>query len=74
MIRIQFPNPETERAALGFLAGRFSFKSFDDGTTLVPEAALGHLAAQGLQFTVAGRAIYGQFLPAIRDPAAPVVQ
>ena len=37
------------------LAGRFSFKSFDNGTTLVPEVALGQLAAQGIRFNVEGR-------------------
>jgi hypothetical protein len=39
MIRIRFPYPDTERKALGYLAGRFSFKTFADGYTLVPQAA-----------------------------------
>jgi hypothetical protein len=56
MISIQFPDSATETAALGFLAGRCSFKSFDDGTTIVPEAILGLLAARGTRFTVAGKA------------------
>ena len=52
MVQVRFPDAETERKALGFLAGRFSFKSFDDGTTLVPNRALSYLAAQGIRFTV----------------------
>lgn len=74
MILIQFPDPATEAKALGFLAGRCSFKSFDDGTTLVPEAVLGLLAAQGIRFMVEGKAAYEQLLPTIRDSAAPEVQ
>jgi hypothetical protein len=74
MIRIQFADAIVERKALGFLAGRFSFKSFDDGTTLVPEAALGLLAAQGISFKVDGKAAYEQVVPTIRAAAAPQVQ
>jgi hypothetical protein len=44
MIQIPFPDSETEAESLGFLAGRFSFKSFDDGASLVPEVALGAMA------------------------------
>jgi hypothetical protein len=55
-IKLRFPDPESERKALGFLAGRFSFKTFHDGSTLVPETALSHLALAGLRFTVEGRA------------------
>jgi hypothetical protein len=56
MIQIHFPDSDTEAEALGFLAGRYSFRSFEDGTTLVPESALGHLAAHGIRFTVGGKA------------------
>jgi hypothetical protein len=52
MIRIRFPNPESERRALGYLAGRFSFKSWSNGETLVPETALPHLVVEGIMFTV----------------------
>ena len=69
MIHIHFSDPETEARALGFLAARFSCKSFDDGTTLVPEAALGPLAAQGIRFIVEGRAVYEQVVPTVRDSA-----
>jgi hypothetical protein len=74
MIQIHFPDSETEAEALGFLAGRFSFKSFEDGVTLVPEVALGHLAGQGIRFTVGGTAAYDQIIAAFRDPSATQVQ
>jgi hypothetical protein len=74
MIRIQFADSGIENKALGFLSGRFSFKSFEDGTTLVPEAALGLLAAQGIPFKVDGKAAYEQVVPTIRTAAAPQVQ
>jgi hypothetical protein len=54
MIRIHFPDLENKRRALGFLAGRFSFKSWADGLMLVPETALGALAVEGISFVVEG--------------------
>lgn len=74
MIQIHFPDAETEAEALGFLAGRFSFKSFEDGVTLVPEVALGHLAGQGIRFTVGGTAAYDQIIAAFRDPSTTQIQ
>jgi hypothetical protein len=68
MIIIRFPDSETERRALGFLATRFPGKSWANGETLVPEAALGHLAQQGIKFTVEGPASYEQ-LASLRNPA-----
>ena len=68
MIRIRFPDSESERKAIGFLAGRFSFKTFSDGCTLVPETALARLATEGIVFTVEGRAIYEHAFSTIRDP------
>ena len=56
MIRITFSDATIERRALGFLAGRFSFKSWADGETLVPPAALPALALEGVPFSVVGRA------------------
>jgi hypothetical protein len=73
MIRIRFPDATAERRALGFLAGRFSFKSWADGETLVPAGALPALALEGVPFSVVGRATYEQYAPAVRDPAAPAV-
>jgi hypothetical protein len=70
MIRIRFPDAATECRALGFLAGRFSFKSWSNGETLVPSAALASLALKGIPFSVAGPAKYEQYSPTVRDPAA----
>jgi hypothetical protein len=58
VILIRFPNPESKRAALGQLAGRFSFKSWASGEMLVPEDALAFLALQGISYTVEGPAPY----------------
>jgi hypothetical protein len=73
MIRIRFPDPDTEKRALGFLAGRFSFRSWSDGETLVPSAALASLALAGIQFSTVGPATYEQFAPTVRGPVAPTV-
>jgi hypothetical protein len=73
MIRIRFPDAAIEQRALGFLAGRFSIKTWDTGETLVPPAALASLALEGIPFSVVGKATYEQYAPTIRDPAAPAV-
>ena len=73
MIIIRFPDEETERRGLGFLAARFPGKSWATGETLVPEAALAHLAQEGIKFTVEGPATYEQ-LASLRNPAAAEVQ
>jgi hypothetical protein len=73
MILIRFPDPAAERRALGYLAGRFSFKSWANGETVVAEAALAGLAQAGIRFSVEGPATYDRLLPALRNPtAAPV--
>ncbi len=74
MILIRFNNSDAERKALGLLAGRYSFKSQDNGDMIVPEAALPFLAQEGICFTVNGPASYEQSIPAIRDSFAPAVQ
>jgi hypothetical protein len=66
MIQIRFSNAETERRALGYLAGRFSFKSWASGEMIVPEAALSALALEGISFTVEGPATHEQNTPAVR--------
>jgi len=48
MISIRFPDAEAKRRALGYLAGRFSFKSWATGEMLVPESALPALAVEGI--------------------------
>jgi hypothetical protein len=73
MILITFPTPEAKRAALGQLAGRFSFKSWATGEMLVPEDALPFLAVQGVSFTVEGPATYEQNGTALRGAAPATV-
>lgn len=73
MIRIRFPDPASERRALGYLAGRFSFKSWADGVTLVPDYALPALAREGLPFMVEGPATYEQIVSPVRNPPASAV-
>ena len=72
MILIGFPDAASERQALGYLAGRFSFKNWASGETLVPEAALPALAVQGIRFTAEGPATYERLTRPRGDPAAGV--
>jgi hypothetical protein len=58
MIRIRFPDHAAERRGLGYLAGRFSFQSWADGVTVVPDHALPSLAREGIPFIVDGPATY----------------
>jgi hypothetical protein len=58
MIRIRFPDATAERRALGYLAGRFSFRSWANGETLVPEAALAAMAVEGIPFIAEGPACW----------------
>ncbi|HXE52971.1 MAG TPA: hypothetical protein VN541_08155 [Tepidisphaeraceae bacterium] len=74
MIRIRFSNPQAERRGLGYLAGRFPFKSWSTGETLVPEPALAALAVEGISFTVEGPATYEQSVPSVRNPPATAIQ
>ena len=73
MICIRFPDSVSERRALGYLAGRFSFKSVASGETVVPEDALRALAREGIQFAVEGPPTYEQLLPPVRDSSAHAV-
>ena len=74
MIIIRFADGASERRALGFLAGRFSFKSWATGETMVPASALGSLAAEGIPFFVEGPAKYEQLAATLRNPPATAVQ
>jgi hypothetical protein len=74
MILIRFADAATERKALGYLAGRFSFKTWANGQTAVPDSALGPLARQGISFTTEGPATYEQSVPTVRNPPAAAVQ
>jgi len=73
MIMIRFSSPEMKRRALGYLTGRFSFKSWATGEMMVPEASLPFLAAEGIQYFVEGPATYERLVPAFRDPASSAV-
>ena len=63
-----------ETRALGFLAGRFSFTSWESGETLVPETALAALAMEEIAFSVVGPPTYIQAIPALRTAAADQLQ
>lgn len=73
MIMIRYEDAGAKRQALGFLAGRFTFKSWTTGEMAVPEAALAHLASEGSLFSVEGPASYERLISAIRDTAAATV-
>ncbi len=70
MVILRFDNEEQERQALGWLAGRFSFKTWANGDLMVHEGVLPYLAREGITFKVQGQATYEHFRPAIRDSAA----
>ena len=72
MIIIRFPDQVTERKALGKLAGRFTFKTWSSGETMVPEMALSYLATENVRYTVEGPATYDRFAP-LRNPAAAAI-
>ncbi len=73
MVLIRFHDKASERRALGYLAGRFSFRTWANGQTLVPESALPFLAVEGISFIVEGPATYEHSVPTVRDSAAPAV-
>jgi hypothetical protein len=58
MILIQFPDRETEVKGLSVLMAGFSGKVLRGGLHIVPEPALDVLTAQGIPYTVKGRATY----------------
>jgi hypothetical protein len=73
MVIINFEDAAMEKKALEFLGGRCSFKTWDNGDLMLPEPALGELAAQGITFRSKGPATYEHFLPAIRNSVAATV-
>lgn len=73
MIRIRFPDAGSEQHALGYLLGRFSFKSVANGVTLVPDYALPALAREGIPFIAEGPATYEQIIEAVRNPPASAI-
>jgi hypothetical protein len=74
LIRIRFPDKESKRRALGYLAGRYSFTSYSTGEILVVEAALPALAIEGVSFIAEVPATYAEAIPAFRAVAADQVQ
>ncbi|MCR4413856.1 MAG: hypothetical protein NUV77_15660 [Thermoguttaceae bacterium] len=70
MVLIRFADVDSKRRALGFLAGRFSFRSWATGEMVVPEMALAYLATEGVSFAVEGPATYERLVPTIRNAAA----
>jgi hypothetical protein len=74
LIRIRFPDTDSERRSLGFLAGRFSFTAYATGEVLVVESALAALAVEGISFTSEGPASYAETIPVFRTPPAHAVQ
>ena len=73
MVIIRFDDVETEKKALDYLVGRYSFKTWSNGDLMLPEPALGELAAEGVVFRVKGPATYEHFLPAVRNTATATV-
>ena len=65
MINISFNDEATKKRALGWLAGRFSFKSLCGSQMLVPAAALAPLAMEGIRFTSNGPAAYEQIFASV---------
>lgn len=73
MTIIRFDDSEAEKKALGWLAGRFSFKTWANGDFMLHENALPYLAREGIPFKVKGQATYEHFVPTVRNPSpAPV--
>lgn len=52
MTIIQFDDSEAEKKALGWLAGRFSFKTWANGDLMLHENVLPYLAREGIPFKV----------------------
>jgi hypothetical protein len=74
MVIITFPDPATQKRALGFLLGRFSGKLLRTGEHLVPQGALAALSEQNIVFTVHSKASYEQQVAALRSASSPSVQ
>jgi hypothetical protein len=74
MVIIRFPDDVSKRRALGFLAGRFSFKSWSTGEMMVPAGALPALALEGIPFLAQGPATYEQIATPLRNPPSTALQ
>ena len=67
MVIVRFDSEDEERRTLGWLADRFSFKTWANGDLMLHEAVLPYLAREGIAFKVQGQATYEHFRPAIRN-------
>lgn len=67
MIVIRFEDIATKSRALGFLAGRFPFKSWASGEMPVPEDVIAYIATEGIVFSVEGPATYERLISSVRD-------
>jgi hypothetical protein len=65
MVIVQFDSVNQERRALGWLAGRFSFKTWANGNLMLHETVLPYLAREGIAFKVQERATYEHFRPTV---------
>jgi hypothetical protein len=69
---IRLADKQDKRRALGFIARRFSGKSWANGDLMVPEEALDVLRQERIEFTVVGPAKYEHLAP-VRVPSSPAV-
>jgi hypothetical protein len=74
MVIICFEDAEMEKRALGWLAGRFSLKTWAKGDLMLNENALPSLAREGISFKVRRPATYEHFAPTVRNPDPAAVQ
>ncbi len=70
MVIIRFHDDAGHRRALGYLPGRFSFKSWATGEMMIPDETMAALAHERIPFTVEGPATYEHFRPTVSRPAA----
>ena len=63
MIVIDNPDEGSHRRALGFLAGRFSLKTWATGEIMIPESALSALDTEGISYRVKGYPTYETMIP-----------
>jgi hypothetical protein len=71
MVIIRFAEKEDKRRALGFIARRFSGKSWASGELMLPDEALDVLRNEGIEFIVVGPAKYEHMAPFRGSSPAP---
>jgi len=74
MVIVRFDDQQTERRALEWLAGRFSFKTWANGDLMIHKAALPYLAREGISFKVKGPAKYEHSIATVRNPDTASIQ